>query len=94
MPKESNEFLLFSYVPAHHHQDAGQRRYPSFRTVLNFGAFFYGDGMIMPAISVLSTIENLEVATPDLQPYVVPVSVIVLVMLFVAQSRGSGRDCP
>jgi KUP system potassium uptake protein len=54
-------------------------------------ALFYGDGMITPAISVLSAVEGLEVATPLLKPFVVPLSVVVLVGLFAMQSRGSAR---
>jgi KUP system potassium uptake protein len=54
-------------------------------------ALFYGDGMITPAISVLSAVEGLEVATPLLKPYVVPLTVVVLVGLFALQSRGSAR---
>ncbi len=54
-------------------------------------ALFYGDGMITPAISVLSAVEGLEVAAPALKPYVIPITVAVLVGLFVVQSRGSER---
>ena len=45
-----------------------------------FGAaLLYGDGMITPAISVLSAVEGLEVATPFFTPYVVPITVVILV---------------
>jgi len=55
-----------------------------------FGAaLLYGDGMITPAISVLSAIEGLEVATPLLQPVVVPVAIVILVVLFAFQRRGT-----
>jgi KUP system potassium uptake protein len=54
-------------------------------------AMLYGDGVITPAISVLSAVEGLEVATPAFKPYVLPLTVIVLVGLFAVQSRGSGR---
>jgi KUP system potassium uptake protein len=55
-----------------------------------FGAaLFYGDGVITPAISVLSAVEGLEVATPALKPYVMPLSLIILVMLFAVQRRGT-----
>ncbi|MEK7711651.1 MAG: KUP/HAK/KT family potassium transporter, partial [Pseudomonadota bacterium] len=57
-----------------------------------FGAaLFYGDGMITPAISVLSAVEGLEVATPALKPYVIPISLIVLVGLFLFQRHGTAR---
>lgn len=51
---------------------------------------FFGDGVITPAISVLSAIEGIEVATPDLQQFVLPLSVIIIVGLFAVQSHGTG----
>ena len=54
-------------------------------------ALLYGDGMITPAISVLSAVEGLEVVTPLFRPYVVPLTVIVLVALFVIQKYGTHR---
>jgi KUP system potassium uptake protein len=56
-----------------------------------FGAaLFYGDSIITPAISVLSAVEGLEVATPALKPYVLPVSIAVLIGLFAVQRFGTG----
>ena len=52
-------------------------------------ALFYGDAMITPAISVLSAVEGLKVIAPALEPYVIPVSLGILVTLFVAQRRGT-----
>ncbi|HEY6352850.1 MAG TPA: potassium transporter Kup [Burkholderiaceae bacterium] len=52
-------------------------------------ALFYGDSVITPAISVLGAVEGLETATPVLKPFVVPLSVAVLVVLFVMQRRGT-----
>jgi KUP system potassium uptake protein len=55
-----------------------------------FGAaLLYGDSMITPAISVLSAIEGLEVVTPVLQPYVIPITIGILVGLFLFQKRGT-----
>ncbi|MGA7878426.1 MAG: potassium transporter Kup [Desulfoferrobacter sp.] len=55
-----------------------------------FGAaLLYGDGMITPAISVLSAVEGLEVATHVLHPYIVPITVVILFLLFVFQKRGT-----
>src|SRR4051812_2027873 len=55
-----------------------------------FGAaLLYGDGIITPAISVLSAIEGLEVATDKLKPVVVPTTCAILVLLFAIQSRGT-----
>ncbi len=57
-----------------------------------FGAaMFYGDGMITPAISVLSAVEGLEVVAPALSPYVVPVTLIILVGLFSIQRHGTAH---
>jgi KUP system potassium uptake protein len=56
-----------------------------------FGAaLFYGDGVITPAISVLSAVEGLKVATPALEPYVLPLTLLLLVALFILQRRGTG----
>ena len=52
-------------------------------------ALFYGDGMITPAISVLSAVEGLDVATTVFHPYIVPLTLVILVALFIVQSRGS-----
>jgi len=52
-------------------------------------ALVYGDGVITPAISVLSAIEGLNIATPFLAPAVVPLTVVVLLVLFAVQSRGT-----
>ena len=57
-----------------------------------FGAaLIYGDGAITPAISVLSALEGLNMATPAVQPYVLPGAVAVLVLLFAAQPLGTHR---
>ncbi|HEX3994174.1 MAG TPA: KUP/HAK/KT family potassium transporter, partial [Acetobacteraceae bacterium] len=50
---------------------------------------FFGDGVITPAISVLSAVEGLEVAAPTLQEYVLPISVGVIIALFAMQYRGT-----
>ena len=55
-----------------------------------FGAaLFYGDGIITPAISVLSAVEGLGVATPTLQPYVIPITIVIVILLFMLQQRGT-----
>jgi KUP system potassium uptake protein len=53
-------------------------------------ALFYGDSVITPAISVLSAVEGLEVATPAFKPYVLPICSVVLVALFAMQRFGTG----
>jgi KUP system potassium uptake protein len=54
-------------------------------------ALFYGDAMITPALSVLSAIEGLKLATPAFDPYIVPLTVVILVALFAVQSRGTAK---
>jgi KUP system potassium uptake protein len=57
-----------------------------------FGAaLLYGDGVITPAISVLSAVEGLNVATPFFRPYVLPVTIIILIGLFMIQKSGTAK---
>lgn len=53
-------------------------------------ALVYGDGIITPALSVLSAVEGLEVETSAYQPYTVPITVVILILLFATQFRGTG----
>ena len=73
----------------------GARRARIAAVVLPLGiagaALLYGDGVITPAISVLSAVEGLTVATSVFEPYVVPITVVVLIALFAVQPLGSGR---
>ena len=55
------------------------------------GSLFFGDSVLTPAISVISAVEGLEVKAPELQPFVLPLTLILLIALFVAQRRGTGR---
>lgn len=54
-------------------------------------ALFYGDGVITPAISVLSAVEGLEIITPTFTPYILPITLVVLVGLFMFQRRGTAH---
>ena len=54
-------------------------------------ALFFGDGVITPAISVLGAVEGLEVAAPALHPYIVPLAIAVLLVLFAFQFLGTGK---
>ncbi|HTJ00743.1 MAG TPA: potassium transporter Kup [Dongiaceae bacterium] len=57
-----------------------------------FGAaLLYGDGMITPSISVLSAVEGVKVATPALDHFVIPLTILILIALFAAQSHGTGK---
>ena len=55
------------------------------------GALFYGDAVITPALSVLSAIEGIKLVTAAFDPYVVPLTVVILLALFAVQSRGTAR---
>ena len=69
-----------------------RRRHPVLVLLGLFGAsLLYGDSMITPAISVLSAVEGLEVVTPVFQPYVLPITIAILIGLFAVQSRGTAR---
>ncbi len=60
-----------------------------------FGAaLFFGDGVVTPAISVLSAVEGIEVIRPELHPFVVPVTVLILLGLFAIQKHGTSRVGP
>jgi KUP system potassium uptake protein len=52
-------------------------------------ALFYGDAIITPAISVLSAVEGLKLVTPALEPYVLPLSLVILIALFAVQGKGT-----
>jgi KUP system potassium uptake protein len=53
-------------------------------------SLFYGDGVITPAISVLSAVEGLEVVSPRFKEWVIPLTLVILLMLFAVQKRGTG----
>jgi KUP system potassium uptake protein len=61
-------------------------------TIGLFGAaLFYGDGIITPAISVLSAVEGLQIIAPSLEHYVLPITLAVLTILFILQAKGTGQ---
>ena len=71
----------------------GKRRWTS--GIILMGVFatalFYGDSMITPAISVLSAVEGLTTVNAGLEPFVIPIAVVILIGLFAIQSRGTAR---
>jgi KUP system potassium uptake protein len=72
--------------------EPGTRVVASVTTIGLFGAaLLYGDGVLTPAISVLSAVEGLEIAVPALHAYVVPITLAILVGLFAVQHRGTAR---
>ena len=93
---EGGILALTALIPGRDRQETGASRLAVGRPILIavgiFGtALFYGDGVITPAISVLGAVEGLQVVTPLLSPYVVPVTVVILVALFVIQQFGTHR---
>ena len=72
---------------------AGRRRRGQWLLMLGLvgTALLYGDGMITPAISVLSAVEGLTVATDFFQPYILPITLGILLALFAVQREGTGR---
>ena len=70
----------------------GRAPYPAVLAALGLAgcAFFYGDGSITPAVSVLSAVEGLELANPEFKNAVIPLSIVVLVALFAGQKHGTG----
>ncbi len=87
---EGGIMALTALILPHETRDRGKR---NLLVILGlFGAaLLYGDGMITPAISVLSAIEGLKIATPAVSSYVIPLTVVVLVVLFLFQYRGTGK---
>ena len=79
--------LISRYIPKDH-----VRRTVFVSTLGILGAaLMYSDGMLTPAVSVLSAIEGLTVVKPSLSPYIVPISLVVLVALFPFQRRGTNK---
>ena len=69
----------------------GRRTKPVLFLGIIGAAMFYGSSFITPALSVLSAIEGLKIATPRFEPYVLPLTLIILFALFAIQTRGTGR---
>jgi KUP system potassium uptake protein len=69
----------------------GRRSWPLLALGVIGASMFIGDSMITPAISVLSAVEGLKLAAPALEHYVVPLTVLILVVLFTVQSSGTAR---
>ncbi len=93
---EGGILALTALIPSRRGVQQGNERVAVGRPLLValgiFGtALLYGDGMITPAISVLGATEGLEVATPFFSPYVVPITVAILIALFVIQKYGTHR---
>ncbi|SPE56628.1 putative potassium transport system protein kup [Verrucomicrobia bacterium] len=88
---EGGILALMALAFPRHAPGAGRRRALLISLGVFGAALLYGDGMITPAISVLSAVEGLKVATPALDHVVLPLTILTLVALFAAQSRGTGQ---
>jgi len=86
---EGGSFALLSLIS----RNLGDQRWAYGLVVLGVlaTALFYGDAMITPAISVLSAVEGLSVVNPAFASLVLPISVVILIGLFLVQSRGTAR---
>jgi KUP system potassium uptake protein len=88
--KGEGGIMALMALVVHSQPDAGRARILMLLGLAG-AALFYGDGTITPAVSVLSAVEGLEVATPAFKPYVIPITLIVLTGLFTVQKWGTGR---
>src|SRR5215212_4790422 len=86
---EGGSFALLSLIA----RNLGHKKWAPALVMMGVLAtcLFYGDAMITPAISVLSAVEGLTVAEAGLQPLVIPVSIGILIGLFLVQSRGTAK---
>lgn len=74
----------------HHHEAKGPRKLLILLGL--FGtALLYGDGMITPAVTVLSAVEGLEIITPIFSPYIIPITLVIIFFLFSVQKLGTGK---
>lgn len=89
---EGGIFALLALVPDRFRTDAIHRGHVTGIALLGVigAALLYGDGVITPAISVLSAIEGLTIANPNFKPWVVPLTSLTLIALFAVQRRGTG----
>jgi KUP system potassium uptake protein len=86
---EGGSFALLALIS----RTLGEKRWTAGLVMLGVlaAALFYGDAMITPAISVLSAVEGLTVVESSLEPLVVPIAIVILIGLFLIQSRGTAR---
>ena len=86
---EGGSFALLALIS----RNLGEKRWAYGLVVLGVlaTALFYGDAMITPAISVLSAVEGLTIVNGGLEPLVLPIAVVILIGLFLVQSRGTAR---
>ena len=85
---EGGSFALLSLIS----RNLGERRWTKGLVVLGVLAtcLFYGDAMITPAVTMLPAIEGLAIVEPQVQPLIIPITIAILIGLFVVQRRGTG----
>jgi len=90
---EGGIFALAAMIIAGHRRQGRSVKSVAFLTIMAvFGAsLLYGDGIITPAISVLSAVEGLNVATSAAEPLIIPLTCLILLLLFMVQNQGTGR---
>ena len=86
---EGGSFALLALIS----RNLGEKRWASGLVMLGVlaTALFYGDAMITPAISVLSAVEGLTIVESSLKPLVIPIAIVILIALFLVQSRGTAK---
>jgi KUP system potassium uptake protein len=86
---EGGSFALLALIS----RNLGEKRWASGIVMLGVlaTALFYGDAMITPAISVLSAVEGLTIVESGLKPLVIPIAIVILIALFLVQSRGTAK---
>ena len=86
---EGGSFALLALIS----RNLGEKRWAASLVVMGVlaTALFYGDAMITPAISVLSAVEGLTVVQASLEPLVLPIAIVILIGLFLIQSRGTAK---
>ncbi|MBC7753223.1 MAG: KUP/HAK/KT family potassium transporter, partial [Moraxellaceae bacterium] len=88
---EGGILALASLINSNHKKPMPKKVKNSLVLLGVFGAaFLYGDGIITPAISILSAVEGLKVITPVFEPYIIPITVLILIGLFSIQKNGTG----
>ncbi len=83
--------IALTALVAHRNDPARSRRWILLGVGLFAASLLYGDGMITPAISVLSAVEGLRIIAPSFETFVIPVTVVILVSLFLIQRKGTGH---
>jgi len=88
--REGGILALMALIEPAHTKDGSRRKWLIIIGVFG-AALLYGDGMITPAISVLSAVEGLKVIDTNFESFVIPIAVVILILLFIFQKQGTSR---